>query len=264
MIHIIICDDEITELSFLEALVREWAAERKHEIEITLCRNAEQFLFRWEEKKEADIMLLDIDMPGMNGISLARRLREEGEPVQIIFVTGLADYVLEGYDVEAVSYLIKPVGREKIFVCLDKAKERCRKEEPVLMLELPGGVARVRISEICYLESDAHDTQVHCIRTAGMRRIQTGLSDREGVETSELFDTVRCRTGIRELEIRLERMSSSFFRIHRSYVVNLAYVSRIARKEVLVDTGETLPVSRSRWEALNKAYLDFYAKVYSQ
>lgn len=237
MLHFIICDDETASLSFLETLVREWAAQRRQETAITLCRSAEQFLFVREDQAEADIMLLDIDMPGLNGIGLARRLRQEGKSVQIIFVTGLTDYVLEGYDVEAVSYLIKPVDRERLFSCLDRAEERCRKEEPVLLLELAGGTARVKLAEICYLESDAHDTQVHCMRP---------------------LDTVRSRTGIRELEERLALLGGGFFRIHRSYVVNLAYVSRIARKEVLMDSGESLPVSRSRWEALNRAYLDYY------
>lgn len=265
MLHFIICDDEAASLSWQAALVREWAADRKCETELTLCRSAEQFLFRWEEKKEADIMLLDIDMPGMDGVSLARRLREEGDAVQIIFVTGLVDYVLEGYDVEAVSYLIKPVDREKFFACLDKARERCRKAEPVLVLEMAGSVARVRLTDICYLESDAHDTQVHCLCTSGSRRGAPKGCRRE--EPGRLRDgkaeeqetvTMRSKAGIHEMEMRLAQMSGSFFRIHRSYVVNLAYVSRIAKKEVMMDTGETLPVARGRWEALNKAYLGYF------
>lgn len=265
MLHFIICDDEASSLSWQEVLVREWAADRKCEAELTLCRSAEQFLFRWEEKKEADIMLLDIDMPGMDGVTLARRLREEGDTVQIIFVTGLVDYVLEGYDVEAVSYLIKPVDREKFFVCLDKARERCRKAEPVLVLEMAGSTARVRLKDIYYLESDAHDTLAHCLCTSvggrgaseGCQREESGRL-RNGKAEEQGTVTMRSRTGIHEMEMRLAQMSGSFFRIHRSYVVNLAYVSRIAKREVVMDTGEALPVARGRWEALNKAYLDYY------
>ena len=96
MLKFIICDDETASLSLMETLVRTWSAERKCEAKITLCRNAEQFLFLWEDKKDADIIILDIDMPGMNGIRLARRLREEGGAAQIIFATGLAEYALEG------------------------------------------------------------------------------------------------------------------------------------------------------------------------
>ena len=103
-------------------------------------------------------------------------------------------------------------------------------------MDTPGGTARVRVRDICYLESDAHDTWVHCAGGKG---------------------PVRCRVGIRQLEERLERQGG-FFKIHRSYLVNLAYVNRIEKKEAVMDSGEVLPVARNRWEALNRAYLDYY------
>lgn len=236
MLYITICDDEAAQTALLEALAGEWAGVRKIEIRTESCKNAEQFLFQQEER-QADIALLDIDMPGMDGLSLARRIRERRDGTQIVFVTGLADYALEGYDVDAVSYLLKPVEKERLFACLDKAAERCGRAEPALLLELPGGTGRVLFRDICYLESEAHDTLVYCVH-------------RE--------EPVRCRIGIRELEERLLQESGTFFKIHRSYLINLAYVSRIARREVLMDTGETLPVARGRWEALNGAYLDYY------
>lgn len=238
MLRLTICDDEPAQLSLLEAYVRAWAVERGIEAGIETFRNGEQFLFSWEEGKE-DILLLDIDMPGMDGISLAKRLRERGAGLQILFITGLADYALEGYDVEAVSYLVKPVEKERLSACLDRAWERCGREEPALLLEMPWGTARVRLRDISYLESAAHDTQVHCIR-------------RE--------EPLRCRMGIRELEERIGGESRAFFRIHRSYLVNLGHVGRIGRKEVETDRGEVLPVARNRWEALNQAYLDYYRR----
>lgn len=241
MLQIAICDDETAQRSLLESYVREWERLRQQEVDIALVENAEQFLFHWEERRR-DIMLLDIDMPGADGLSLARRLRSQGEDVQIIFVTGLAEYALEGYDVDAVSYLIKPVEKERLFACLDKACGRCGQEAPVLLLDTPGGMARVRVRDICYLESDAHDTWVHC----------TGEKE-----------PIRCRVGIRQLEERLGQQGESsfklsFFKIHRSYLVNLAYVNRIEKKEAVMDGGEALPVARSKWEALNQAYLDYY------
>lgn len=254
MLHITICDDEQTQLTLLETFLTEWARNSKYEIEVSLYQNADQFLFHHEEKKELDILLLDIDMPGTDGLSLARRLRSDGENVQIIFITGLTDYVLEGYDVEAVSYLIKPVEKERLFGCLDKAKERCEKPDPVLLLESPGGAARVKLMDICYLESDSHDTWVYYIHS--MHKMGTTPSDAKRTAS----DSIRCKTGIHELEKRLQAQCNAFFKIHRSYLVNLAYISKISRKEVLLDTGEALPVARGRWEALNKAYLDYYRR----
>lgn len=240
MLHITICDDEKAQLALLESFAAEWAALHKYEAKINMYQNADQFLFHQEGNSPSDIILLDIDMPGMDGLSLARKLRTNGEAAQIIFITGLTDYILDGYDVEAVSYLIKPVDKERLFSCLDKAKDRCGKKEPALLLETPGGAARIRLTDICYLESNAHDTWIH-----------SALPQ----------NTIRCKTGIHELEAQLQAQNNSFFKIHRSYLVNLAYVSRITRKDVLMDSGEILPVARGRWEALNKAYMNHYRQV---
>ena len=152
MIHIAICDDEPSQLLLLERLAGEWAKQQKVELKVTLSRNSDQFLFGWEGKKDIDILLLDIEMPGMDGITLARRLREMGESLQIIFVTGMTDYVLEGYDVDAVSYLLKPVGKEKLFTCLDRARGRMGKAEPAVLLDTAEGLVRVKLMEICYVE----------------------------------------------------------------------------------------------------------------
>ena len=235
MLHITLCDDEKTQLALLYSFVTEWAGQQKYELEISQYQNADRFLFMQEENPEPDILLLDIDMPGTNGLSLARHLRSKGGAAQIIFITGLTDYILEGYDVEAVSYLIKPVEKERLFSCLDKAKERCGRKTPALLLETPGGAARVKLSDIYYLESDAHDTQVHS--TSGI---------------------IRCKIGIHELETQLQALSCSFFKIHRSYLVNLSYVSRITRKDLWMDNGTSLPIARGRWESLNQAYLGYY------
>ena len=236
MLHIAICEDEQSQLLLLENLVKDWAARQKTEVRIDPCSNAGQVLFLREEK-DIDILLLDIEMPGMDGISLAHRLREKGENLQIIFVTGSPDYVLEGYEVEAVSYLLKPVNRERMFACLDRAVERGKKEEPVLLLEMAGQLVKVKIREICYVESVSHDTLVYLQKEK---------------------EPVRCRTGIAQLTERIEKESDAFYKIHRSFLVNLAYIGRITRKDVEMEDGRTLPIARGKWEELNRAYLQFY------
>ncbi|MCR2047637.1 LytTR family DNA-binding domain-containing protein [Acetatifactor muris] len=236
-LYIVICDDEPAQLSWMEAAVKAWAEERRRPVCVDSCRNAEQFLFLREEKREPDLLLLDIDMPGADGMSLARRLRAEGKDMQIAFVTGLAEYALDGYDVEAASYLVKPVEEKRLYACLDKAVMRWEKEPTSLLFETAGGMARVKLTEVAYLESTAHNTWIH------------GRGDRE---------PIRCITGIQRLEERLQEISGNFFRIHRSCLVNLACVARINRKEITLDTGEVLPVARGRWVALNQAYLEYY------
>lgn len=239
MLQIAICDDETAQLSLLEMLVRKWAKEKRIPVQVAACRNADQFFFLWEEKKDTNILLLDIDMPGMDGMSLARKLREKGERLQILFITGVADQALLGYEVEAVSYLLKPVKEEKLFSGLDRAWEHCEMAEPELVVEMAGEIARVRIRDIRYLESAAHDTIVWL--------------DKAG-------EGLKSRVGIQKLEEALQKEEGLFFRLHRSYLVNLAHVDRITRKEVLLDTGVSIPVARGKWEELNRAWLRYYRK----
>ena len=85
------------------------------------------------------ILLLDIEMGGMDGVTMARKVRQADDAVQIIFITGYSDYIAEGYEVEALNYLMKPVDEEKLFSVLGRAAEKLRKNERTLTLDLGGG-----------------------------------------------------------------------------------------------------------------------------
>ena len=139
MLRITICDDEEAQLSLLEAYVREWAGIRQQEMCVRLCGNAEQFLFEWEEKR-TDIALLDIDMPGSDGLSLARRLKRKGEAVQIVFVAGLADLCvilgnLLDNAIEACQALEKERRFLRLYIAVNKGQfylsvQNSAREEP--------------------------------------------------------------------------------------------------------------------------------------
>ena len=113
MIHFAICDDEPAQVQFLSQLVTNWCAGRGEVCQIASFSSAEALLFAWEEAPLADILLLDILMGQMNGMELARKLRQKQARLQILFITGTPDFVFSGYDVEAVSYLMKPVRPER-------------------------------------------------------------------------------------------------------------------------------------------------------
>lgn len=245
MLQITICDDEAAQIELLFRYVKEWQKETDTEISVDKYDSADRFFFAWEEKKQTDILLLDIEMPGMDGMMLARKLREQGEAVQIIFVTGKPDYVFMGYEVEAVSYLMKPVKKEQLFSCLNRAKERCSKKEPELIVEETDEVQKIRVRDICYLESEAHDTRIY----PACGKADTGL---------EKF--IRCKKGIHSLETELAEKSENFFKPHRSYLVNLSHIEKITRKDVVMDTGAVIPLARGKWEEMNLAYLKFCRK----
>ena len=152
MYRLAICDDNQADVSYLQALLEKWAESAQTSLKIESYPSAEAFLFQYEEDKSFDLLLLDIEMGRMSGVELARRLRRENRRVQIVFITGYMEYIGEGYDVEALHYLLKPVTQEKLCSVLDRAAERLKSKEKELCLSLPGAVVRVALCEIRYLE----------------------------------------------------------------------------------------------------------------
>lgn len=178
-----------------------------------------------------DILLLDIEMGEISGMKLARHLRRAGAAMQIVFITGYMDYIAEGYDVEALHYLLKPVTGERLGQVLDRALERIRTREHMLWLTLQDGVVRLSVYEIRYLEVMRNYTTVHGAEDYSVKR---SLNDLE-----------------RELD-------GGFYRIHRSFIVNLRFVKRITRTEVILKDGTALPLSRKHYEGLNQALIAYF------
>ncbi len=238
MLHLAICDDDGRTLDYLAGETADWAKAEGEACCVERYVSADAFLFAWEERKDTDILLLDIEMPGTNGMTLARRLKQLGNPVSIIFVTGNPEFALEGYDLEAVSYLLKPVKRERLWAALSRAGERVRDRAAILAPLTAGEVEKVYVSDICCLESRGHD----CI-----------LWRRDGRELA-------CKTGIQQLEQELKECADSFFKPHRSYSVNLEHVERIGKKEIRMDNGMEVPIARGKWEELNRAYVEYFRR----
>lgn len=231
--RVVICDDREEDAAFVRRILERWAAVRQTAVYIEHFPSAESFLFRYEEDKAWDILLLDIEMGGMDGVTLARKLRAGNDSVQIVFITGYADFMSEGYDVSALHYLMKPVRQDKLFAVLDRAA--ARKTEPVLLLPVDGEMRRLPLSEIHYIEAISHKVSV-----------VTGNS------------TLQSKQTISEMA---QQLDDSFVRCHRSYLVNLRHIARLARTELVLDSGQTLPLSRSAAPLVHKAFVAYYTGV---
>ena len=240
VLRIGVCDDDETQVGLLSDLVRSWARSRSCAVAVETFTSSEQYLFSVPDSGPADVLLLDIDMPGTDGMALAHQIRaaegSDGAGTQIVFVTGLVEHALEGYEVNAVSYLLKPVREEQLVAALDRAVERVAQEPAQLVVEGAGQSARVALSQVSYLEARGHDTELV-------------LADGRRLTSS---------TGIARWEDQLEELPDGhglFVKVHRSYLVSVAHVGRITRKDVSMDTGDVLPVARGRADELSRAWM---------
>lgn len=223
-----ICDDAAADRDYLQTLVKRWAADRGHRVELTLYPSAESFLFRYAEDKDVQILLLDIEMGPMDGVSLARTLRKENDAVQIVFITGYSDYIADGYEVEALHYLMKPVKEEKLFAVLDRAVEKLHSNQRTLLLELPGEVVRLPLYQIRSAEVQGNYVTIH----------------------AKTDCTVKMT--LSELEAQLD---DNFFRLGRSALVNLGCVARVSKTAVTLNDGTVLPLPRGAYERINRAII---------
>lgn len=230
-INIAICDDERTEIIYLSEFVRKWAAGRGISLRISDYESAEKFLFTYEDDKAVDILLLDIQMKTMDGVELARRIRKDNEAVQIIFITGYPDFIADGYDVSALHYLMKPVKEDKLFEVLDRAVKSLTKQKRAILLNIDGGSLRILIDEIIYVEALDHFLEV---QAAGQK--------------------YTVKMPLYELE---RKLTGNFIHCHRSYIVNLSYIRKITRTEVVLDSGQILPLSRRLYANVNKAMMKY-------
>lgn len=228
-VHFAICDDNNIDSNYVSNLVNKWANERKYQINIDIFDSAEAFLFHYDGDKDYDILLLDIEMKKMDGVTLAREIRKTNKSVQIVFITGYSDYIADGYDVEALHYLMKPLKEEKLFVVLDRAVNRIIQNEKYLLLNYYDETIRIPLHEIVYIEVDRNYVTIH----------------------SNQDYTIKKTLG--EIEKELDKR---FFRIGRSVIVNLKYISRVTKTDVFLANNTILQLPRGVYDSLNRAIIN--------
>lgn len=232
---IAIIDDEIKEQDIIENYLLEWISGHGMQSDISRYDSSEHFLFHWEENKDFDLLILDIEMGQMNGMELARKIREENEDIPLMFITGYDEYMQYGYDVAALHYMIKPVNKDKFFMILDKLEKRQTvSSEEKIMLMTDKGARSVFCAGIIYVEANGHCCMV---RIAG--------------------ETILVKEAFGEVTKKLEPYTY-FVKCHRAYLVNIRYVSMVLKAEILLDDKETIPVSRNQLKKVQSEFLRYY------
>lgn len=237
---IAIIEDEQLHTELLMNYVQSWSIQNKVVVEIKSFPSAESFLFHWEEEIDFDVLFIDIQMKEMNGMELARYIRERDKNIVIIFTTGIADFMEQGYEVEAMHYLLKPISREKVEQCMDKAKGR-KKEKQFILLHHMGDLWKIDVEKINYIEARGHG----CV---------LGLTiEQEGCKESEVTESIS--------ELKDMLAGYGFIQCHRSYLCRIGNIHQINKKEIYFDDGSHIPVSRRMYGEVNQAFIKYFRKI---
>jgi DNA-binding LytR/AlgR family response regulator len=229
-----LCDDNDVQLNYINSLIDSWRSRRQIDCYVFNYHSAEELLFENEGTYPFDLLILDIQMGKMNGMELAKNVRAVDKNLMIAFITGLSDYVYEGYEVGALRYLLKPVKEEQFMAILDESFSRMNKgNKRWYIFTCKGEAVKLSYEDIVYIEARGH--YVHIVSTEESYELKGSIS--------QIFQDLN---------------GDDFFSTHRSYIINLKHVEKINKGDCLMSNGVCVPVSRSNYQALNKAFIYYY------
>lgn len=234
MIKIAIVEDEAMYANQLQDFLHQYEKENGEHFEITMYGDGDQIVHRY--KSQFDIILMDVEMRFLDGMSAAEEIRKIDTEVVIIFITNMAQYAIRGYAVDALDYVLKPVSYFAFSQRLNRAIGRMKKRESkVITINIKGGTVRVDVANIYYIESQGHTLIFH-----------TSSGDYEAAGT------------MKEVEDRLAE--ENFFRGNKGYLINLAHVEGIQEGSAVVK-GEPLLLSRPRKKDFMEALTKYWGEV---
>ena len=223
-IRIAVVEDEAPMRAFLKEHAERFLSQKSLKGEVLPYESAEAFLA--DEGKKPSLVLMDIQMKGMDGMACARILRSRGSKAILLFITSLASYAVQGYQVDALDYLVKPVSPTDLDKSLTRALTRLKERRPrVVTLRSPGGVTVLRVPDILYVEAVNHSAVAH---------LGSG-------------EEVPCGMTLSAMEAQLE--GNGFFRCHAAFLINLSKIERITATDAVAE-GRLIPVSKHRKKEL--------------
>ncbi|MDD4389569.1 MAG: LytTR family DNA-binding domain-containing protein [Eubacteriales bacterium] len=233
MLRIAICDDDLRELSRISGILNQYQVEREPVFKYDVFSNAIDLVDAMK-RKEYHILLLDVLMPGLNGIQAAREIRGFDEETKIIFLTSSSEFAVESYAVDAHYYMLKPGTAQKLFPVLDKIFLELQRGEDVLQIKTASGFTRIPFNRIECLEVFNKKLRFHLV-DGTVKEINGSLSSFEDM-----------------LSYREE-----FIKVHRSYIVNMQSIVSLSAKEITTSAGQAVPISRLLYNEVREAYMQY-------
>ena len=238
MYHVLIVEDDDSAAETLVSYLERYALEYSLELNVSRLPSAVEFV---GTHRSCDLIFMDIDLPGVNGMEAAELLRTYDERTPLIFVTNLAQYAVRGYEVDAIDFIVKPVSYYNFSMRMDKAVRAMRRNERAyLSVATRAGVRVLPLADIIYVETLNHDLIYHLVGSD---------MDNPGAEP------LRVRGSLSKLEAELA--GGPFLRISSGCIVNMDHIRSMQAGVVRLSNGETLYASRSKKRVALETFADY-------
>lgn len=235
MLQLAFCDDDLSELQTIQTLLDRYRVARNQEIRYTAFQNAWDLLAEVERGTRYDVLLLDVLMPGQNGIEVAGELRQYDNNVKIIFLTSSPEFAVQSYAVGAYFYQLKPIWEDSFFRLTDSVIAECRRaDQRSLILRCKTGISRIDLDQLLYCEVLGRTLLFHLV---------------DG--------TVLESTGSMDELARQLTPHESFLRTHRSFLVNMEYIQNISTRAVTLTNLAQIPIPHGKSAEIRRQYLEY-------
>ena len=236
-ISILVCDDLPEERANLIRKIRAYEKTHDAEFEIETASDGAELIAKWQPDRWK-IIFLDIYMPHLNGIEAARQLRKVDTRCEIVFVTTSRDHGMDGYELKAMDYLTKPYSQQDVDGAMDWYLRKQSEKRRELTVRTSDGNEELLQKDICFIESRGHTCDIH------------------------VHGRVVCvRRSIDELAAEL---NASFFRCHKSFLINIAHASGIDGNRFRMDSGDSVPISAAKLSESKSTLLAWRAEMHER
>lgn len=232
--RIAICDDENQICELLSKKIQKYYFSNDTEFSINTFRSGEILLD--EDLGSIDVLFLDVDMPGRNGMEIAKEIRKQNKEMIIIFMTAYSEFVFESFKVDAFRYLVKPVKDSELTETLEAVHRKFSEEEDKLNFQFQNETYSIRYSDIIYVEGMRDKIWIYC-----------------------KSQTYRSRGTLKNLWDMLS--DKGFFQVHRSYIINLGKIQKYNSQYVLLEGNHEVPISKYRLNEFKEEYIKFWSKI---
>lgn len=227
-IKITIIDDQPVEISRLNSELQKWNSDHKFAIEILEYSSGEEY-FQKEKIHDSSVFFLDIHLNGMDGLSIAKKLRSKGYPGYLIFLTAFREYAFEGYQVHALNFLLKPVHSASLYPCMDEIAKELSGNTYVFRNKQE--IIQIPYNDILTFSSNMHYVDILTI--------------------SDTFSQYAALNNI------IPYLPKEFIQTHRSYIVNMSHIYKIIGNKIVLSNNLNVQIGRSYLKQVKTAISDY-------